>query len=151
MLTSGTITRKTDFIYNHHPEGVVYRTFCFLSSTFVVSETASRRWWRVESPFSFTTIKAVPHPPLRDAPALPHPTSAAEDKAARERLQATWSAECDRTGKIGEENASLRVEVRPAQRRWRATETSRCRGIRGARECPVEGSKLLESGSVLPD
>ena len=41
--------RKTDSIHLHHrPEGVVYRTFCFDSSTSAVSETASRRWWCVE-------------------------------------------------------------------------------------------------------
>ena len=31
--------------------GVVYRSFCLNSSTFVVSEIASRRWWYIESLF----------------------------------------------------------------------------------------------------
>ena len=48
--------RKTDsmILYHHqhrhhHPEGVVYRTFCLNSSTSAVSEIASRRWWCIES------------------------------------------------------------------------------------------------------
>ena len=46
------IYRKTDSIHHHHhPEGVVYRNCCLNSSTFVVSETVSRRWWCIESLF----------------------------------------------------------------------------------------------------
>ena len=44
--------RKTDSIYTtNHPEGVVYRSFCFNSSTVAVSEVVSRRWWCIESLF----------------------------------------------------------------------------------------------------
>ena len=41
------VSRKNDFIH-HNPEGLVYRSFCLNSSTFAVSETASRRWWCIE-------------------------------------------------------------------------------------------------------
>ena len=44
--------RKSDFIHhNHHPEGVVYRNFGLNSSTFAISEIASKRWWCIESLF----------------------------------------------------------------------------------------------------
>ena len=33
----GPTLRKSDFIHHHRPEGVVYRSFCLNSSTFVVS------------------------------------------------------------------------------------------------------------------
>ena len=43
---------KTDSIqHHHHPEGVVYRNFCFNSGTIAVSKITSRRWWCVESLF----------------------------------------------------------------------------------------------------
>ena len=51
--------RKTDSIHHHHhhlhhhAEGVVYRSFCLNSSALAVSETASRRWWCIESLFPF--------------------------------------------------------------------------------------------------
>ena len=48
---SPIVFRKTDSIHNHHPEGVVYRSFCLNSSTFAVSGIASRRWWCMESRF----------------------------------------------------------------------------------------------------
>ena len=37
--------------YHRHPEGLLYRSLCLKSSTFAVSETASRRWWCIESLF----------------------------------------------------------------------------------------------------
>ena len=45
-------SRKSDFTHrrHHHPEGVVYRSFCLNSSTFAVSEIASRRWWCIAFP-----------------------------------------------------------------------------------------------------
>ena len=48
------ITRKTDSIQHHHPEGVVYRSFCLNSGTVAVSEAISRRWWCIESVFPIT-------------------------------------------------------------------------------------------------
>ena len=47
MLSRGI--RQNDFIHQHHPEGVVYGSFCLNSSTVAVSEAASRRWWCIES------------------------------------------------------------------------------------------------------
>ena len=47
--------RKTEFIHHHSPEGVVYRSFCLSSGTFADSETASRRWWCIESLFPSCT------------------------------------------------------------------------------------------------
>ena len=42
----------SDFIrHHHHPEGVVYRSFCLNSSTSAVSEIASGSWWCTESLF----------------------------------------------------------------------------------------------------
>ena len=44
--------RKNDLIHHRiHPEGVVYRSLCLNSSTFAVSEIASRRWWCIEPLF----------------------------------------------------------------------------------------------------
>ena len=49
-------SRKTDSIHHHHPEGVVYRSCCFDSSTFAVSEIASRRQWCIESIFPYGQV-----------------------------------------------------------------------------------------------
>ena len=51
--------RKNDFMHNHHREGVVHRSSCLNSSTFAVSEIASRRWWCIESLFPGLVIALV--------------------------------------------------------------------------------------------
>ena len=58
---SSSNTRKTDSIHHHHPEGVVYRSFCFNSSTVAVSKVTSRRWWCIESlpKYRFDTFPAA--------------------------------------------------------------------------------------------
>ena len=38
------IIRKTDSIDHHHPEGVVYRSFCLDSGTVTVPNITSRSW-----------------------------------------------------------------------------------------------------------
>ena len=48
------VTRKTDSMHHHHPEGVVYRSLCLKSSTVAVSEMASMRLWCIESLFPDT-------------------------------------------------------------------------------------------------
>ena len=50
--------RKTDSMHHHHPEGVAYRSFCLHSGTVAVSETASRRWWCIESLFPGLQLRA---------------------------------------------------------------------------------------------
>ena len=49
------ITRKTDSIH-HHPEGMVYRSFCLNSGTVAISKITSRRWWCIESLFPITIV-----------------------------------------------------------------------------------------------
>ena len=46
------ISRKTDSIH-HHPERLVYRSFCLNSGTVAVSKVTSRRWWCIESLFPY--------------------------------------------------------------------------------------------------
>ena len=55
--------RKSDLIqhhHNHHPEGVVYRSFRLNSSAFAASEMASRRWC-VESLFPLVLHEDAHH------------------------------------------------------------------------------------------
>ena len=53
----------------HHPEGVVYRSFCLNSSTFAASEIVSRRWWCIGSLFPSPLRDALPRrPPAREDP-----------------------------------------------------------------------------------
>ena len=52
--------RKSDFVHHHHhPDGVVYRSFCLNSSAFAVSEIASRRRWCIESLFPGLSYSAA--------------------------------------------------------------------------------------------
>ena len=48
--------RKTDSIHHHHPDGVVYKSFCLNSSTFEVSTITSGRWWCTESVFPIALL-----------------------------------------------------------------------------------------------
>ena len=74
VLGEVTAVRKSDFIHHHHhPEGVVYRSFCLNSSTFAVSEIASGRWWCIESLFPAMVCRAlweggIPAATPREAP-----------------------------------------------------------------------------------
>ena len=63
--------RKTDSIRHHHPEGVVYRSCCFNSSTVAVSEIVSRRRWCTGSLFPFTYLSLSPSLPLFLSSSLP--------------------------------------------------------------------------------
>ena len=45
------VSRKSEFTHHHHPVGAVYRSVRLNSSTCAVSESASRRWWCIESLF----------------------------------------------------------------------------------------------------
>ena len=51
MTISIVINLLCDFTRLHHQEGVLYRSFCFHSSTFAAAEIASGRWWCIESLF----------------------------------------------------------------------------------------------------
>ena len=62
--------RKSDFVHHHHhPEGLVYRGFCFNSSTSAVSKVTSRMWRSVESlfPGSLALARAADGPDWADA------------------------------------------------------------------------------------
>ena len=65
-----TIIRKTDSIHHHHPEGVVYRSFCLNSGTVAVSKVTSGRRWCTESLFPFSQLprprRAEPTPALAE-------------------------------------------------------------------------------------
>ena len=64
--------RMTDSIHHHHPEGVVYRSFCLNSGTVAVSKVTSRRWWCIESIFPQVRARALAQGPASGGrPAAP--------------------------------------------------------------------------------
>ena len=60
VTTSLRIIRETDSIHHHHPEGVVYRSFCLYSGIAAVSKNTSRRWWCIESLFPNISSSSKP-------------------------------------------------------------------------------------------
>ena len=54
MYTYTYVPYSEERIYTPPRMGGVYRSVCLNSGTFAVSETASRRWWCIESLFPLT-------------------------------------------------------------------------------------------------